>query len=78
VDSACQQPTIWTPIGIPSWLVPNRMETPGKPVTLNGVVAIPMTFTVWPLISNSACPCLKDGVGNTGVSKISYFRKYSA
>lgn len=56
------------------------METPGKPVTFNGDVEdmIPMTFMVWSLIRNSAWPCLKDGVGNTGVSKTSYFWKYSA
>jgi len=80
VDSACQLPTIWTPIGIPSWLVPNRMETPGRPVTVRGMVAdmMPMAFTVWPSISNSVCPCLNDGVGRTGVSNTSYFWKYSA
>src|ERR1700721_2376153 len=34
------------------------METPGRPVTLNGVVAdmMPMTFTVWPSIRHSPCP----------------------
>lgn len=34
VDSASQLPTNWTLMGMPSWLVPNRIEMPGKPVRL--------------------------------------------
>jgi TetR/AcrR family transcriptional regulator, transcriptional repressor for nem operon len=39
VDSASQLPTSCTLIGSPSLLVPNRIDRPGKPVTLSGTVA---------------------------------------
>jgi hypothetical protein len=34
VDSANQEETICTPIGRPSWLVPNRIDRAGMPVRL--------------------------------------------
>jgi hypothetical protein len=76
VDSACQLPTICTPIGMPSWLVPNRLDTPGKPVTLDGAVAdmIPMMFTVWPLPLD---PMIEQGKGSMGAFPWQLLMRYA-
>ena len=39
VDSASQLDTSCTLSGSPSWLVPNRIDKPGSPVTFSGTVA---------------------------------------
>lgn len=80
VDSANQEETICTPIGRPSWLVLNRIDSAGIPVRLNGDVAL-ITWkgeTVTPSTTRSLRPCLVAGNGVTGHSSTSYRWKYSA